>query len=421
MRKGCSLSVKPQSGSSGSGPTKTRWKGGIKLRRLAGRRRQSWRHRQKRWALPVLAALNLFLEQTCRRRQFLGCAISGRDFLAGRKMEDPIKFVTGPLVSVDRHVLQGRLYLCLLIPSNSGDCVEGQCDENVCLLGLALQVRLRKVEMEKRDAERIKRMEQELKEKHAANMLKRKKAEERINQALEHNAQLMRMKRAAYEQKEAEAEARRKELEASPCCLVQLGLRQQTKTCACQAARQLDASFPISLRAQLEILGIHAREEAHKKEEEHRKHLERQEKYAAALETEEMRKMSVKERAAEKERLLAELNASKCAGVRIARGASSKCCFQATQAFPPPMNTPGGALEACTAVKIAVWFCSFHVPMTCAACVQGLGCCFAPAHITKLQGAVLVYLCQVPAKLSSSAPAPHVQAQEGKRSKEGGF
>ncbi|KAF5839744.1 hypothetical protein DUNSADRAFT_18746 [Dunaliella salina] len=54
---------------------------------------------------------------------------------------------------------------------------------------------------------------------------------------------------------------------------------------------------------------IHAREEAHKKEEEHRKHLERLDKYAAALETEEMCKLSVKERAAEKERLLAELNA----------------------------------------------------------------------------------------------------------------
>ncbi len=67
--------------------------------------------------------------------------------------------------------------------------------------------------MEKRDAERIKRMEQELKERHAANQVKRKKAEARINQALEHNAQLLRMKRAVYEQREAEAEARRKELE----------------------------------------------------------------------------------------------------------------------------------------------------------------------------------------------------------------
>lgn len=52
---------------------------------------------------------------------------------------------------------------------------------------------------------------------------------------------------------------------------------------------------------------VHAREEALKKEEEHRKHLERGAKYAAALDSEEMRRMSVKERAAEKDRLLAEL------------------------------------------------------------------------------------------------------------------
>ena len=38
-------------------------------------------------------------------------------------------------------------------------------------------------------------------------------AEARINHALEHNAHLMHMKRQAYEQKEAEAEARRKEME----------------------------------------------------------------------------------------------------------------------------------------------------------------------------------------------------------------
>lgn len=69
------------------------------------------------------------------------------------------------------------------------------------------------MEMEKRDAERIKRMEQELAERHAANMIKRKKAEARIQQALENNAQVMRAKRQAFEQKEAEAEARRKELE----------------------------------------------------------------------------------------------------------------------------------------------------------------------------------------------------------------
>ena len=72
---------------------------------------------------------------------------------------------------------------------------------------------MRKMEMEKRDAERIKRMEQELREKHAANVIKRKKAEARIQQALENNAQVMRSKRQAFENKEAEAEARRRELE----------------------------------------------------------------------------------------------------------------------------------------------------------------------------------------------------------------
>lgn len=44
-----------------------------------------------------------------------------------------------------------------------------------------------------------------------------------------------------------------------------------------------------------------------KREEDHRKALEREAKYAAALDSAEMRKMSIKERAAEKDRLLAEL------------------------------------------------------------------------------------------------------------------
>jgi len=45
--------------------------------------------------------------------------------------------------------------------------------------------------------------------------------------------------------------------------------------------------------------------------------MERQEKYIQALDTEEMRKMSVKERAAEKERLMAELHA-RCALFHLA-------------------------------------------------------------------------------------------------------
>ena len=73
--------------------------------------------------------------------------------------------------------------------------------------------------MERRDAERMKRMEEELKAKHAQNVIKRNQAEERIRAALDHNAHLMQLKRAAFEQKEAEAEARRRELEEVSGCL----------------------------------------------------------------------------------------------------------------------------------------------------------------------------------------------------------
>lgn len=85
------------------------------------------------------------------------------------------------------------------------------------------QVRLKKVEMERRDAERLKRMEQELKGKHAANIAKRKKAEARISTALEHNAHLMRARKQAFEQKEAEAEARRREMEVVSVWIVWRG------------------------------------------------------------------------------------------------------------------------------------------------------------------------------------------------------
>ena len=48
------------------------------------------------------------------------------------------------------------------------------------LAAQAEEVRLRKLEMDKRDAERVKRMEIEAKERAAANLDKRKKADERI-------------------------------------------------------------------------------------------------------------------------------------------------------------------------------------------------------------------------------------------------
>lgn len=54
---------------------------------------------------------------------------------------------------------------------------------------------------------------------------------------------------------------------------------------------------------------IRAREEERKRQEELRKERERQDKYSAALEVEAMRKASIKARAEEKERMLAELYA----------------------------------------------------------------------------------------------------------------
>lgn len=56
---------------------------------------------------------------------------------------------------------------------------------------------------------------------------------------------------------------------------------------------------------------IRAKEEARKRDEEARKERERQDKYAAAVETEEMRKSSIRARALEKERMLAELYAQR--------------------------------------------------------------------------------------------------------------
>lgn len=56
---------------------------------------------------------------------------------------------------------------------------------------------------------------------------------------------------------------------------------------------------------------IRAGEEARKREEEARREADRHHKYAAALETEEMRKSSVKSRAEAKERMLAELYAQR--------------------------------------------------------------------------------------------------------------
>mmetsp|Transcript_36136 Transcript_36136/g.80419 ORF Transcript_36136/g.80419 Transcript_36136/m.80419 type:complete len:530 (-) Transcript_36136:827-2416(-) len=145
---------------------------------------------------------------------------------------------------------------------------EARKETEAILAMQAEEVRQRKLEMEKRDQERVKRLEKEAKERAAANLVKRKKADQRIQSALTMNQEILRRKRSVFEEKEASNEARRRELS------------EQRR-----------------------------REEERKAEEERRKERERQEKYLAALETEEMRKMSIKQRAEEKERMLAELYA----------------------------------------------------------------------------------------------------------------
>jgi len=134
------------------------------------------------------------------------------------------------------------------------------------LAAQAEEVRLRKLEMDKRDAERVKRMEIEAKERAAANLDKRKKADERIQSALAMNEAVLRKKRSDFEAKEAASEVRRKEME-----------------------------------------DIRKRDDERKRQEDIRKEKERQEKYSAAVEAEEMRKQRIKNHAEEKDRLLAEL------------------------------------------------------------------------------------------------------------------
>ena len=57
---------------------------------------------------------------------------------------------------------------------------QARMETEAILADQAEQVRLRKVEMEKRDAERMKRMDMEAKERAALNQEKRKKADLRI-------------------------------------------------------------------------------------------------------------------------------------------------------------------------------------------------------------------------------------------------
>lgn len=130
----------------------------------------------------------------------------------------------------------------------------------------AEEVRLKKLDMERKDQERLRRLEEERRMNEESNREKRKKADERIKSALQANQQLLEKKRKDYENKVAAVEARKRE-------------QEEWKR----------------------------KDEQRKIEEEKRKERERQEKYAAAMETEEMRKLSIKQRAEEKERALAEL------------------------------------------------------------------------------------------------------------------
>lgn len=130
----------------------------------------------------------------------------------------------------------------------------------------AEEVRLKKLEMERRDKERLRRLEEERRATEESNREKRKKADEKIQSALLSNQQLLDKKRKDYENKVAAVEARKRE-------------QEEWKR----------------------------KEEQRKIDEEKRKERERQEKYQAAVESEEMRKSSIRQRAEEKERALAEL------------------------------------------------------------------------------------------------------------------
>ena len=58
---------------------------------------------------------------------------------------------------------------------------QARAETEAILAAQAEEVRLRKLEMDKRDAERVKRMEVEAKERALVNLEKRKKADQRIS------------------------------------------------------------------------------------------------------------------------------------------------------------------------------------------------------------------------------------------------
>ncbi|GLI68915.1 hypothetical protein VaNZ11_013335 [Volvox africanus] len=148
--------------------------------------------------------------------------------------------------------------------------LEHRAETERILSDQAERVRLRKQAMEVADAERSKRLQQEAHDRHLANLEKRKKAEERINSALQANSEILRKKREEFIRRERDAEARRMELE-----------------------RQ-------------ERLAMEQRRQQEMQREQERHH-----KYLTAQELEEARKKALRERAEAKERELAELAASR--------------------------------------------------------------------------------------------------------------
>eukprot|EP00798_Chlamydomonas_sp_ICE-L_P017638 gene17640-23981_t len=130
----------------------------------------------------------------------------------------------------------------------------------------AEQVRLRKADMERKDIERTKRREIESKRVAAENAEKRARADARIQSAMVANQQVLMKKRNALQKREEENEMRRKKLE-----------------------------------------DLRKRDEELKRQEDIRKEDERHGKFQQAQENEEMRKTSIRMKAEEKERALAEL------------------------------------------------------------------------------------------------------------------
>lgn len=145
---------------------------------------------------------------------------------------------------------------------------DARLETEAILEAQAEEVRQRKLEMDRRDVERMKRLEEDRLMQEEANREKRKKADERIAAALLTNQQILDKKRKDYEAKVAAAAARKKEQEE-----------------------------------------FMRREEARKIEDEKMKQRERQEKYDAAVQADEMRKASIRQKAEEKDRALAELYA----------------------------------------------------------------------------------------------------------------